>query len=299
MLCDDPEPTLWVAQASLKAARQAGQRPQNDMFLDTLGLSESERDAIGRLPMGPVDPVVSMLVPATSGHLYFARQGKYGSYPIPELRLPDSHGERFLELGCSWGRWCVAAARKGYRVVGIDPSLGAVLAAKRVMLANGVTADFVVADARRLPFAANSQDLVFSYSVLQHFGRADVARTLAEVSRVLTRGGRSMIQMPNAIGIRSLYHQARRGFAEATAFEVRYWRINELRTVFEQLIGPSTVSVDGFFGLGIQGTDAEHMSPAHRVVCRASDFLRRLSRTVSSLTQLADSVYVASTPRDS
>ena len=40
-------------------------------------------------------------------------------------------GSRLLDLGSSWGRWSIAAARKGYSVVGLDPSLGAVLAARR------------------------------------------------------------------------------------------------------------------------------------------------------------------------
>ena len=29
-------------------------------------------------------------------------------YPIPELRLPPGDGRSFLEVGCNWGRWCVA-----------------------------------------------------------------------------------------------------------------------------------------------------------------------------------------------
>jgi SAM-dependent methyltransferase len=238
-----------------------------------------------------------MIIPATSGLLYVSRQGRFTSYPIPELRLPPSRGEIFVELGCNWGRWCVAAARKGYRVVGIDPSLGAVLAAKRVAAQLGVEADFVVADARRLPFADRRVDVVFSYSVLQHFARPNVEATLAEAARVLRPGGVSFIQMANMLGVRSLYNQARRGLRPLRAFDVHFFRVAELERLFGRVIGPSTISVDGFFGLGIQSTEVEHMRPLHRLVCHASDALRRLSRTMPALIRVADSVYVTSVAR--
>ena len=55
--------------------------------------------------------------------------------------------------------------------MGIDPSLDAVLAARRVSRQLGVEASFVVGDARFLPFANDSFDTVFCYSVLQHFSK--------------------------------------------------------------------------------------------------------------------------------
>ena len=39
-------------------------------------------------------------------------------------------GTRLLDIGCSWGRWSLAAAARGYDAVGIDPSLGAIMAAR-------------------------------------------------------------------------------------------------------------------------------------------------------------------------
>src|SRR2546421_318531 len=80
--------------------------------------------------------------------------GELDSYPIPELRLPAGDGRRLIDVGCSWGRWSIAAARKGYRVVGIDPSLGAIIAARRVSESLGLPIRYVVGDARYLPFSA-------------------------------------------------------------------------------------------------------------------------------------------------
>jgi SAM-dependent methyltransferase len=297
LLVDDPDPTLWVARASLAAAQSADSRPAGDLFLDTLGITDAERRMVLAQPAASVDPVVSIIIPATSGYLYLPQQGKFTSYPIPELRLPDGEGRLFVELGCNWGRWCIAAARKGYRVVGIDPSLGAVLAARRVADSLGLEAEFVVADARHLPFAEACVDTAFSYSVLQHFSKANAVLALEQIHRVLKPGGTSFVQMPNQLGVRCLYNQARRRFAEPKNFDVRFWRVAELEAVFGRVIGPSTVSVDGFFGLGIQSTDVEHMPLAYRIVCHSSDLLRRASRAIPALIEVADSLYVTSTAR--
>jgi SAM-dependent methyltransferase len=188
----------------------------------------------------------------------------------------------------------VAAARLGYRPVGIDPSLGAVFAARRVSKELGLTADFVVGDARFLPFTDSFFDAVFSYSVIQHFGKDDARRSLAEAGRVLKPGGQSLVQMPNRFGLRCLFHQARRGLRSAGGFEVRYWSLPELRRAFTSTIGPTRFSVDCFFGLGLQAADIHLMSRSNRSVIQLSEFLRLLSKRLPILRYLADSIYVES-----
>jgi 2-polyprenyl-3-methyl-5-hydroxy-6-metoxy-1,4-benzoquinol methylase len=116
-----------------------------------------------------IDEFVQGEIPYTSGNLYFSVQYKLKRYPIPATRLRPGNGERLLDIGCNWGRWTIAAAQKGYRPIGIDPSLDAVLAARRVSKQLGVETDFVVGDARFLPFFDDSFDTVFSYGVFQHF----------------------------------------------------------------------------------------------------------------------------------
>ena len=71
---------------------------------------------------GEIDPFVRNAIGATNGSLYQHLVGNISEYPIPSLRLPDGQGKLFLEIGCSWGRWCIAAARKGYQPVGIRPT---------------------------------------------------------------------------------------------------------------------------------------------------------------------------------
>src|SRR5215203_1913188 len=153
-----------------------------------------------------IDAFVQGEVPYTSGTLYFSVQHKLTRYPIPECRLPVGKGERLLDIGCNWGRWSIAAAQKGYQPVGIDPSLDAVLAARRVSKQLCVETDFVVGDARFLPFADNAFDTVFSYGVFQHFSKENVRVSLDEVVRVLKPNGNTLFQMPNKYGVRQYYN---------------------------------------------------------------------------------------------
>lgn len=299
MLVDDIEQTMWVASASLRRAKgeDIGDQRANDLHLESLGISAAEKEAVLQLAQQrnlSVDPVVAFLIGATSGYAYKHLMGNLKGYPIPELRLPAARGKSFLDLGCNWGRWCVAAAKKGYSPVGIDPSLGAIMAARRVALQLGLQIKYLVADARFLPFKEASFDTVFSYSVLQHLSKDNVQLVVSEVSRILNPGGTSLIQMPNRLGIRCLQHQIRRGFREARDFEVRYWSLQELKNIFSSGIGQTTISVDCYFGLGLQKADIGLMPPKLRFVINISELLRGMSEKYGFLKHAADSVYVKS-----
>src|ERR1039458_2711373 len=295
MLVEDARQTIDLVHASLRQSKQLNN--DGGLYVDSVGLSDEEKQGILRLAATKnvgVDPVVSFLVGATNGIAYKNLIGQLKEYPIPNLRLPRAHGQVFLDIGCNWGRWCVAAARKGYKVVGIDPSLGAVMAATRVARQLGIEAMFVVGDARFLPFKPSVIDCVFSYSVLQHFSRNDVTQVVSEMSRVLRMNGTSYVQMPTKFGLRCLYHQARRRFRDGTGFDVRYLTLPSLRKLFTYHIGVTTFSVDCFFGIGLQFSDLRLMTPLLKVVVSASEFLRLMSLIIRPLVWTADSVYVSS-----
>lgn len=302
LLLPDVEQTIELAHASL--ARSKGDAGSIDfrskeLHLESLGISEIEKEELASrsaFPNQGVDPVVSFLVGATSGILYKDQIGKLNTYPIPNLRIeaPPASDKKLLDLGCSWGRWSIAAVRKGFSVVGIDPSLGAVLAAKRVVGQMGLNVRLICGDARFLPLQNDSFDWVFSYSVLQHFSKGNTRKCLGQVNRVLKPGGKSLIQMPNGFGIRCLQHQITRGFRQAKNFEVRYWRPAELLREFGNCIGESELSADCFFGLGIQTTDKHLMSRSKKHIIDASEWLRSLSEKQPWLKFMADSVYIRS-----
>lgn len=246
-----------------------------------------------------IDALVQYLVAATGGLGYAHLVGRLIEYPIPEIRLPTGAGKLLLDVGCSWGRWCAAAARKDYKVVGIDPSLAAVMAARRMMKSLGLQARFVVGDARCLPFKSNSFDQVFSYSVLQHLAPENATRAVAEVGRVLKAEGECLIQMPTRFGLRCLYNQSRRGWREAQGFEVRYWSLRDLETTFQKAIGQAKIIVDCFFGIGWQVSDVRLMPWWIRCVVMTSEILRKASRCCPALKWVADSVYIqAVKPRE-
>lgn len=266
----------------------------SDTFREIDEFQTGERTLYDEEPLNEIDGYVQREIPHTSGTLYFSLVDNLTRYPIPALRLPDGDGKRFLDIGCNWGRWSIAAARKGYKPVGIDPSLKAIFAARRVSKQLGIDADFLVADARFLPFAEDSFDVCYSCLVLQCFSKPNAKQAFDEIGRVIKTGGTVLIQMPNKYGIRSLFQQWRRGFSEGKGFEVRYWTPRELLETFEEKFGRTKMTTDCFFGLGIQGSDADLLPLKYKMVVNASEFLRKISIVFNPLTKVADSVYLES-----
>jgi len=238
------------------------------------------------------EAVIRRLVPLSNGFGY--RDLAPGdAIPIPQF-FARGGSEALLDIGSSWGRWTIAAARAGFRAVGLDPMLGPLMAAKRFAAKQGVDVDYICGDARCLPFADGAFDRAFSYSTLQHFSDRDCALTLGEIARVLGPEGSSTVQMAHWAGVRSLWHQARRGFRQPARFEVRYRSLPQLLEMFGAAIGPTTVSIDCFFGLGLQASDARHMRPLARLATATSEQLKRMAKTVPAFRSGADSVFLHS-----
>ena len=279
LLLEESEPTGGAALATLRQIKEQGES------------SFADRDANIE---GPIDSFVQAQIAATNGRLYIPLVGKLKRYPIPYLRMPDGDGLAFLDIGCNWGRWSIAAARKGYAVVGIDPSMDAIKAARRVSRQCDVTASFIVGDARHLPFRDETFDTVFSYSVLQHLSKGNVRRSLISIARVLKPGGTCLVQMPNKFGVVSMYHQLRRGFKSPSEFMVRYWAPRELVREFYSYFGSVALSVDGYFGLGIQMADAEMLPRRYKLVVYLSELIGSISQRFPVLVRFADSLYVKS-----
>lgn len=149
---------------------------------------------------------------------------------------------------------------------------------------------------RYLPFAGDSFDMSFAYSVLQHFKKPKARIAFKELARVTRPGGRVTVQMANRHGVRSFYHQLRLGFKEGReGHDVIYWTPAELRRTFGQLVGPTDISVDCYFGLNMQLSDADMLPFQHRLIIRSSELLRGLSKKINALSMVADSLYVDAT----
>jgi SAM-dependent methyltransferase len=267
--------------------------------IDTLAISASLRNRVRQLVRprtdlnGTVDPAINFLIMATNGIAYESKRGHLTEYPIPKIPLPPNIGQRLLDLGCSWGRWSASAARLGYEVYGIDPSLGAVLAATRLFRELDLRGRFACGDGRNLPFPDRSFDVVYSYSVLQHLSDEDADAAWSEIGRVLKPSGLALVQMANRFGVRSLYHLARRGFRKARAFEVRYRSPTELKKLGMRHVGPSRLFVDCFGGLGLQMSDRHLYCWPARYAVTISELLKKLARVAPPLTSFADSLFIS------
>jgi 2-polyprenyl-3-methyl-5-hydroxy-6-metoxy-1,4-benzoquinol methylase/uncharacterized protein YbaR (Trm112 family) len=300
LLIPDEAQTIGVAQASIDRAngrREVVDVRAPELYLESLGISEKEKlelISLYRDTKTSIDPVVIMLIGATCGNAYKDLVGdcNLAAYPIPAIDVtPSESGNTLLDVGCNWGRWSVAAARKGFSVAGIDPSLGAVMAARRVAKQLNLEIKYLVADGRFLPFRDHQFDFVYSYSVLQHLSKTDARRAISQIGRVLRSGGMAKVQMANKWGIRSIQYQAFRRFREPKGFEVRYWSPTELQDAFSNLVGKTLISADCYLGLGWQWCDFRYLTWRHRAVLIVAELLRQLSRAVRPLRMAADSVF--------
>lgn len=229
-------------------------------------------------------------------------KGRYikrlSSYPIPELPFSPSPGERLLEIGCNWGRWCIAAAQGGLSTVGIDNSFEAIVCARNIARGLNLNISYLVADATALPFRSESFAKVFSYSATLFLPHDTLRCALVESGRILSPGGESIMQMGNTWGLRSLYHQICRGFRAPTHYHQEhsecYWKISDLMEMFEKSIGRSTVNADGFLCINPQESLKPFLPTWDRATIDVSRLGVFLSKYFPILVKVADTVLIHS-----
>jgi SAM-dependent methyltransferase len=269
--------------------------PRHELIPGNMGPCEYQRNG------STVDPFVNDWIVNTNGNLYWSLRGKLPRYPIPEWPLQAGDGKTVVDVGCSWGRWSVAAAQAGYRPIGVDVHVDALAAAARVAKQLGAEADFVCADADRLPFLPQSVDAVFSYSVLQHLERSVVCRFFAEAQRILKPGGVCLVQLPNRFGVFSLLQQLRRGFREAKtgSFEMRYWSRNQINdAVRDAGLSAPDIRADGFLSQNPQASDLDFLPGNAKLIVSLSEKGRRASAVFPFLTHFADSLWIQARARN-
>ena len=110
----------------------------------------------------------------------------WGVWRIPECELGilgDVEGRNVLELGCGAAQWTIALRNMASHAVGID------LSERQLAHARTLSRDvpLVQGSAETLPFANESFDVVFCDHGAMTF--APPARTIAEASRILRKGG--------------------------------------------------------------------------------------------------------------
>jgi len=134
-------------------------------------------------------------------------------------------GRRVLDVGCGDGTHSLGAAAAGARVTGVDASPEMLEAARKRAKERGVGAALEVGDARSLPFADGTFDVVLAVTVLCFIEDVDLA--IGEMARVLRPGGRIMV---GELGRWSVWAALRRvrGWLGAST-----WRIARFRSAAE------------------------------------------------------------------
>ena len=102
-------------------------------------------------------------------------------------------GRRTLDVGCGEGRVSRLLHSRGHRVVGIDAAPTMV----RLAASHEAGQPALVADAGRLPFRDGAFDLAVAYMALHDID--DMPRAVAEIGRVLERGGRLCLAIVHPI----------------------------------------------------------------------------------------------------
>jgi ubiquinone/menaquinone biosynthesis C-methylase UbiE len=143
--------------------------------------------------------------------------------------LDYCQGKRVLDVACGTAYGSAILAQSGAaQVVGVDISIEAVAPngkrPPRLALANS--------DACKLPFKANTFDVVVSFETIEHL--ADPETLLAEISRVLKPGGVCVCSSPNrdflpSSGVKELnpFHISEMSYAEFNHLFGRYFDISD------------------------------------------------------------------------
>ena len=80
-------------------------------------------------------------------------------------------------------------AVRGYAIHGIDISEERLQPSRDYCTEHAIDADLRIADLRDLPFPDASLPFIYSYNTIFHMTKADIARSMAEIKRVLLPGG--------------------------------------------------------------------------------------------------------------
>jgi len=133
----------------------------------------------------------------------FMRDRKFVDAPLMErwVSLPDA---KLLDLGCRTASSTVAYAQRGAEVIGVDIDLDAIRIAQMRTREESVAADFVLADARKLPFKRDSFDVCACIELLEHMPKQK-EEAIYEAYRTLGRNGIIVIETPNKLFLKD-YH---------------------------------------------------------------------------------------------
>lgn len=174
-------------------------------------------------------------------------------------------GKRILEVGCGIGMDAIQFARNDNDIYLIDLSLNSIKVALGRFQNEGYSAHAAVADSERLPFDAETFDVVYSYGVLHH--SPDTQKSIQEIHRVLAKGGQAIIMLYAKWSANTLFRLFLHfGLIEKQFFKHYSWKRflsewTELQSKTEDSVNPMTQCFsirecrkmfDGFRSIGFE-----------------------------------------------
>lgn len=140
-----------------------------------------------------------MSVELSDEHLRLLAHHKFKE---PERRqmvedLEIAPGDRVLDLGCGiglWSGWLAEKVAPDGRVVGVDVSQASISVARERTRSDphSDVIEYVVGDARAIPFESGGFDVVFCANTLEYF--VDPYHYLREMKRVVRSGGKVVVK---------------------------------------------------------------------------------------------------------
>ena len=144
-------------------------------------------------------------------------------------------GLRVLDVGCGTGSWAGELGRLGARVWGVDRSPAMIEAARRKatqQAGTGGSVEFLVGDARRLPFGDAQFDLVTALLMLEW--SEDAGLVMREAARVTRPGGRVLVAILNRRSLWTLQRRLTSLRRPSVYTAAQFLTREELLTHFEQ-----------------------------------------------------------------
>ncbi|MDP2841901.1 MAG: class I SAM-dependent methyltransferase, partial [Candidatus Methanoperedens sp.] len=139
-----------------------------------------------------------------------------------------------LDAGCGSGKYSIPLRMRGFDVIGVDVSSGALEMAAKGSECRELDIKFLAADICHLPFPANSFDVIWCYGVLQHLLSAERKLAINEFRRLLRRDGILFIEVFGEEDMRYGGNEVERNtFKRKKGIIYHYFNKNELNGLLE------------------------------------------------------------------
>jgi ubiquinone/menaquinone biosynthesis C-methylase UbiE len=119
---------------------------------------------------------------------------------VPLLR--ERGARRVLDLGCGAGRHTVYLAREGFEVHGCDIAENGLAHTREWLAREKLSAELKQGDIAQIPYPDDFFDAAISVYVIYHKTFAEMQRVVAEIHRVLKRGGIALVSLQSKRGWR-------------------------------------------------------------------------------------------------